>query len=132
MKQYIHHSSILIVLLFLLSACGGNTVEPPVHTPSGTPVTFVEIGSVHCEPCRLMQPIMASLEDRYGPDQLTVIFLDVIKDKAEADPYRIRVMPTQVFLDEEGVEFHRHEGFYPEEEIDALLAGRGLTVLPGK
>lgn len=132
MKRYILPDCILVSLLLLLSACDGNTVEPPVQTPSGTPVTFIEIGSIHCEPCRMMQPIMESLAEKYGPDQLTVLFLDVIKDKPEADIYRIRVMPTQVFLDEDGVEFHRHEGFYPEEEIDSLLAGRNLTLLPGK
>lgn len=37
-------------------------------------------------------------------------------------------IPTQVFLDENGKEFHRHEGFYPEAEIDKLLQSKGLKV----
>jgi thioredoxin 1 len=40
--------------------------------------------------------------------------------------YNVRLIPTQVFLDAEGKEFHRHEGFYPEEAIDLVLQGRGL------
>jgi thioredoxin 1 len=35
-------------------------------------------------------------------------------------------MPTQVFLDQDGREFHRHEGFYPRAEIESLLRARGL------
>jgi hypothetical protein len=44
--------------------------------------------------------------------------------------YRIRVIPTQVFLDERGQEFRRHEGFFPEKDIDALLQSKGLKPIP--
>lgn len=54
-----------------------------------------------------------------------------LRGSDEADPYKIRVMPTQVFLYKDGIEFHRHEGFYPESEIDSLLTTRGLSILPG-
>lgn len=39
------------------------------------------------------------------------------------------MIPTQVFLDEDGVELHRHEGIYSQEEIEALFVERGLTKL---
>lgn len=29
-------------------------------------VTFVEIGSVNCIPCKMMQPVMKAVEDEYG------------------------------------------------------------------
>lgn len=120
-----------ILVLLWLGACSDDAdpIVPPVA--SRTPVTFIEIGSDYCEPCKLMRPVMDSLRRKYGSEQLTVLFYDVIKNKAEADPYKIRVMPTQVFLDRDGIEFHRHEGFYPESEIDSLLASRGLSILPG-
>ena len=41
-------------------------------------VTFVELGSVNCIPCKQMQPIMKSVEEKYG-DQVKVIFYDVWK-----------------------------------------------------
>jgi thioredoxin 1 len=31
-------------------------------------------------------------------------------------------MPTQVFLDKDGKEFFRHEGFYPKADIEKMLA----------
>jgi thioredoxin-related protein len=55
-------------------------------------------------------------------------FHDVWKpeEKHFAQKYGIKLIPTQVFLDENGNEFHRHEGFYPEAEIDKILQGKGL------
>ncbi|MCJ7552564.1 MAG: thioredoxin family protein [Ignavibacteriaceae bacterium] len=91
-------------------------------------VTFVELGSVNCIPCKMMQPVMESIEKKYG-DQVKVIFYDVWtqEQKKYAQQYKIKLIPTQVFLDASGKEFHRHEGFYPEEEIDKILQGKGLT-----
>jgi len=88
-------------------------------------VTFVELGSVNCIPCKAMQPVMKALEEEFG-EQIKIVFYDVWKDNAPAQQYRIRVIPTQVFLDESGKEFHRHEGFYPKEEIEKVLFARNL------
>jgi thioredoxin 1 len=91
-------------------------------------VTFIELGSVNCVPCKKMQPIMKSLESKYG-EQLKVIFYDVWKDefKDKGKEYGIKLIPTQVFLDADGKEIHRHEGYYPEEEIDKFLQSKGLV-----
>lgn len=96
-------------------------------------VTFIELGSVNCVPCKKMQPIMKSIEEKYG-NQIKVIFYDVWKDdqKKYADQYNVKLIPTQVFLDGKGVEFFRHEGFYPEKEIDKLLTKKGLKPLKKK
>ena len=91
-------------------------------------VTFVELGATWCTPCKLMQPVMRSLESRYG-EQLKVIFYNVssAEERSYAQQYRIRLIPTQVFLDSKGKEFFRHEGFFPETEIDKLLRQQGLS-----
>ena len=90
-------------------------------------ITFVELGSVNCIPCKQMQPVMKAIEEKYG-EQVKVVFYDVWKDdqKKYAQQYGIKLIPTQVFLDENGKEFFRHEGFYPESEIAKLLKGKGL------
>ena len=95
-------------------------------------VTFVELGSVNCIPCRQMQPVMKAVEEKYGK-QVNVVFYDVWKDdqREYAEKYGIKVIPTQVFLDKEGKEFFRHEGFFPEAEIDKLLQKRGLNARGG-
>ncbi len=90
-------------------------------------ITFVELGSVNCIPCRAMQPIMKSVEEKYA-GRVKVIFYDVWKREQAhyAQDYSIRIIPTQVFLDTAGKELMRHEGFLPEEEIDAFLKSQGL------
>ncbi|MBN1363456.1 MAG: thioredoxin family protein [Syntrophaceae bacterium] len=92
-------------------------------------ITFIELGSVNCIPCRMMQPIMKSVEKKYG-EQIEVIFYDVWKpeQKHYAQEYGIRVIPTQVFLDTGGNEIYRHEGFFPEEELDEFLQAAGLEI----
>ena len=114
----------ILILLVLLTSFVASFEQSEGVNPK---VTFVELGSVNCIPCKQMQPIMQSIEEKYN-DQVRVIFYDVWKDdqKKYAQQYGIKLIPTQVFLDENGKEFFRHEGFYPEAEIDKLLQGKGL------
>lgn len=90
-------------------------------------VTFVELGSVKCIPCKKMQPIMKSIEEKYG-DQVKVVFHDVWTPEGQpfGDKFGINAIPTQVFLDAAGKEFFRHEGFFPEEELIEVLKGKGV------
>lgn len=88
-------------------------------------VTFLELGSTSCVPCKKMQPIMKSIEQRYG-EQIKVIFHDVKKEKDKVDQYKIEMIPTQIFLDDKGKEIHRHIGYYSEKEIDKFLKKQGL------
>ena len=91
-------------------------------------ITFVELGSVNCIPCKKMQPVMKAIEEKYG-EQIEVIFYDVWKPEQRkyAEEYGIRLIPTQVFLNKEGKELFRHEGFFPEEAIDQFLQEQGLS-----
>lgn len=118
------------VLYFSFTAIGNNknnSNENIVNQASTAKVTFIELGSVNCIPCKQMQPVMKAIEEKYG-EQVKVVFYDVWKEdqKKYAKQYGIKLIPTQVFLDANGKEFHRHEGFYPEAEIDKILQGKGL------
>ena len=90
-------------------------------------VTFIELGSVNCIPCKAMQKIMKAIEEKYG-SQIKIVFYDVWKQEQAhyAQEYNIRLIPTQVFLDANGKELMRHEGFFPEKEIDVFLQSKGL------
>ena len=128
MKKFLVLALAAVVLLAVYYGGGvpkrtGEKSVPPAT--SKALVTFVELGSVNCIPCRAMQPVMRDLEKKFG-DQIRVVFYDIIQDEAPAKLYNIRVMPTQVFLDQDGREFHRHEGFYPLAEIESLLRAHGL------
>jgi thioredoxin 1 len=109
----------------------GDTAQKPAGA-GNTLVTFIELGSVKCIPCRKMQPVMASIEKKYDK-QVKVVFYDVWKEDQShyAEKYGVRVIPTQVFLDSKGKEFFRHEGYFPEGEIDKLLRKHGVSVRTG-
>lgn len=90
-------------------------------------VTFIELGSIKCIPCKMMQPIMDEIAREYK-GQVKVVFYDVwtTEGRPYAEKYGIRGIPTQVFLDKNGEEFHRHHGFFPKEELIKVLKLRGV------
>lgn len=90
-------------------------------------VTFVELGSVRCIPCKKMQPIMKEIEQEYA-GSVKVVFYDVWTEagKPYSKTYGIRVIPTQVFLDKDGKEYFRHEGYFPKDELVKVLKQKGV------
>lgn len=91
-------------------------------------VTFIELGSVRCIPCQKMQVVIKSVEEKYG-DQVKTVFYDVWTEEGKpyATLYNINMIPVQVFLDENGKEFYRHVGFFPEDELVKVLKSKGVT-----
>jgi len=90
---------------------------------------MLELGSIGCLPCEQMKPVMEKLRENYK-GRLEVLFIDVKKDKETARKFSVFAIPTQVFLDKEGKEFHRHIGFYSYEEIVPVLKKSGLQQIP--
>jgi len=86
---------------------------------------MLELGSIGCRPCDMMTPILAELRKDYA-GRLSIEFYDVRKDPKPAQTYKIRLIPTQIFLDANGKEFFRHEGFFPKEEIIKVLMQAGI------
>ncbi len=91
-------------------------------------VTFVEIGSINCIPCKMMQPIMREIEREF-PVQVEVVFHDVWtpEGRPQAMKYGIQAIPTQVFLDKDEKEYYRHIGFFPKEEVIKVLKMKGVN-----
>lgn len=110
---------------------GKSTTTKPAEkatAKSATPlVTFVEIGAAKCIPCKAMQPIMKAVEEEYK-SQVKVVFHDVwtAKGRADAEKYKIRIIPTQVFLDKNGKEYFRHEGYFPKADVVRVIKMQGV------
>ncbi len=127
-------NTLRILLLFFMGLLSltGNAVDKPVDGTTDAVaenilVTFVELGSVRCIPCKMMQPIMKDIEKDYA-GQVKVVFHDVWTPAGEpfAASYKVRVIPTQVFLDKDGKEYFRHEGFFPKDELIKILKQKGV------
>lgn len=116
---------IIFSTLFILIGCNQNPNSS--KSDEKYKVTFIELGSVRCIPCKMMQPVMKSVEEKYG-SQVKVVFYDVWIEAGApyGQKYGITAIPTQVFLDKEGKEYFRHEGFFPEEELIKVLKQKGV------
>jgi len=121
-----------ITALIFSNGCSGQTAAPANKADTGIDktkykVTFIELGSVRCIPCQQMQPVMKSIEAKYGKE-VKVVFHDVWTDAGApyAKQFGIEAIPTQVFLDETGKEYFRHVGFFPEEELVKVLNQKGV------
>ncbi len=131
MTKNVHMSLLLVFLLTTLGcADNGKNSNDPAATKNGETaplVTFIEIGSVRCIPCKMMQPIIKEIETEYR-GQVKVVFYDVWTPEGEpyGRQYKIRVIPTQVFLDKDGNEYFRHEGFFPKDDLVAVLKQKGV------
>lgn len=103
-----------------------STMESESAKP-GIKVTFIELGSVKCVPCKMMQPVMEDIEKEYA-GQVNVVFHDVWTPQGEpyGQQYGIRSIPTQVFLDSDGKEYYRHVGFFAKEELVKILQMKGV------
>jgi len=92
---------------------------------SGKP-TLVEFGATGCKPCDMMQPILDKLKKKYK-DRINVIFVHVGEQQILGARFGIRSIPVQAFFDNNGQEVFRHEGFYPQAEIEKKLAAMGAS-----
>lgn len=115
----------IFLVIFTLSCSKNNTDSNDIKSSSSEnsyEVTFIELGSVQCVPCRMMQPIMEEIKRDYK-GKVNVLFYDVWTPSGRpyATKYRIRVIPTQIFLDKNGNEYYRHEGYFPKEQLIKII-----------
>jgi thioredoxin 1 len=121
-------SFLIAVITFLTLSGYGNASEANkalAEARKEGKAVMLELGSVGCIPCEQMKPVMEKLRTSYK-GKLDVLFVDVRKDRNTARKFGVYVIPTQVFLDRNGREFHRHIGFYGYEEIVPILKKAGL------
>lgn len=125
-----HMMAYIFVLLLTIASCSteglsdgdgaADTVDGET-TAQRDPIShrlprMVDIGAGRCIPCKMMAPILEELKVEFA-GRFDVEFIDVWKNPHAAKPYDIRLIPTQIFFDTQGVELFRHEGFYGREDI---------------
>ena len=99
------------------SGKGGPTKPSAKATPTPRSLPMlIDVGADSCIPCRMMAPILGDLEKEYE-GILTVQFVDAWKNPEEAQKYRVRGIPTQIFYDASGKELGRHMGYISKEDI---------------
>ena len=86
---------------------------------------MVDLGAHKCIPCKMMAPIIEELQKEYA-GRASIIFIDVWKNREQAQRFGIRSIPTQIFYDKEGKEVSRHVGFLDKKSIVATFEKLGI------
>ncbi|MBI9021506.1 MAG: thioredoxin family protein [Verrucomicrobia bacterium] len=88
---------------------------------------LIDFGAGKCANCKMMNIVLEELGAEYA-GRLSIRFVDVWEDEEKGKAYSIRMIPTQVFLDAEGNELFRHEGFMPKTDILKKWAELGVEL----
>lgn len=103
---------------------GGETPANPAFREKALP-KVIDLGRGMCIPCKMMKPILDELAKAYA-GRATIEIIDIGEHPEQAERFRIRMIPTQIFINVEGKEVFRHEGFMPKEAIEAKLKEMGV------
>ena len=134
---------IMVVMLAFILAMAGSTgglglkqAEAQSPAKSGSPGAeasgsslplLVDVGADKCIPCKMMAPTLEELKKDYS-QSVQIKFVDVWKNPGAEKPYRVRMIPTQIFYNPSGKELFRHEGFYSKEDILGKFKELGFEV----
>src|SRR5512139_3907531 len=122
MKTSLKNPVTASMMLFAIGAWAAESTKLP---------KLIDLGADKCIPCKLMAPILKDLKAEYA-GRMDVEFIDVWKNPAAGQPYKIKLIPTQIFFDTSGKERFRHEGFLGKEDILAKWKELGVDLSGGK
>ena len=88
---------------------------------SGDIPVLVDFHAEWCGPCKMMPPIIEEAKDELG-DQVKIIKIDVDKNKALAEAYAVRGVPTLMIF-KDGKLAWRDSGVRQAGELVDLLKG---------
>ena len=134
-RSFVLSSVMLIPVLYLLSCSESSDEVAETRVAVDKQVTaevkrlpkLLDLGSVHCIPCKKMAPILDSLKVAYE-GRAEIVFIDIRQEKKMARKYGITIIPTQIFFDAGGNEVYRHIGFFPADSITAHFEQLGVTL----
>lgn len=83
--------------------------------------TVVDFSADWCSWCKKLEPTIKNLEQKYS-DKIDFKTIDTDEHPELAKAYNIKGLPTLVFLDKNGNEAGRIEGFTSEEIIETKIS----------
>ena len=93
--------------------------------PIGKP-TLIQFGKTECVWCEHMAPYFKEIKAEYPKTPIYYVNTDL--DVAGMIKYNVIVLPLSVFLDENGKEIGRVEGYLMPDRIMELLESYGVLV----
>ena len=84
------------------------------------PLTVVDFWAPWCGPCKMMEPIMAELEEEFG-DRIKFVKFNVDHQQAIAERYKVMSVPSLVLF-RDGVAKEKVTGIYPKDRLAHYFA----------
>lgn len=75
-----------------------------------------------------MQQVVADLRTRHA-DRLEVVSINLREYPEQVKVWRVKFIPTQVFLDGQGRELYRHVGYLPRPAVEERFAALGFPLM---
>jgi thioredoxin 1 len=114
--------------LLSMSAFAAEPAKPGTNAPIKAALPrLVDLGADKCIPCKMMAPVLKELKKEYE-GRMEVDFIDVWKNPDAGKPYKVNLIPTQIFFDAAGKELFRHEGFFSKKDILAKWKELGVDL----
>ena len=87
--------------------------------------TIIAFGMSHCYSCLTMSKIFSEIVEEHPEYQ--IFSVDGQKERLVLrDKYGLKLMPVQLFFDEEGNEVLRHEGAYKKPVLEIIMKKHGF------
>ena len=131
----LNHKRKCVIVTFLIVIFAGIFIFVSANAQSNTKASpaaklprIVDVGADKCIPCIRMAPELEKLRKEYA-GVLEVEFVDVWKRPQDAESYKVRGIPTQIFYDASGKEIARHFGFISKDDILAKFKSLGIVIV---
>jgi thioredoxin 1 len=80
---------------------------------------FLEVGSDSCHSCKVMGGMLYQVTQKHP--EYNIHFINVKKEREVAFKLKVRMIPTQIIYDKNGVEVYRHIGLLSSDELENLF-----------
>lgn len=85
---------------------------------------MLEFGATSCHSCIAMGRILYKIKAKYPKSH--IYFIDIYEDKESAKHYKVRMIPTQKYLDISGSVVDTHMGVIEQDELEKKLKSLGV------